>query len=289
MSSQSLTNLDDLVRGCAPHPDWRLELVLPEIGGGKLGQQHLSVIETSPNSTALRISGLDQNTFEQLIERYGSRFSGIYFWKCPRLVDLTPLEALSNLRFAAFFWNQRTTRLWDFSRTPNLRGLFLKDFTRLHDLSDLRAATSLEELEIGGMVWRTAVFHSLEPLESLGQLKTLRFDAKHIRDGRIEPLAQLRNLKSLEFPANQFTTRQVAWLRAHMPDSLSARSLEPVWSFMDRPIGQGDKQKDVLVVGKGKPWLNSKRHAKRIERYVDEFWTMVKEFRQNPELLPDEA
>src|SRR5215510_13127129 len=94
LSSQSLTNLDDLVRGCAPHPDWRLELVLPEIGGGKLTQQHLSVIETSPNSTALRISGLDQNTFEQLIERYG-RFSGIYFWKCPRLVDLTPLEALS--------------------------------------------------------------------------------------------------------------------------------------------------------------------------------------------------
>src|SRR5262249_27873884 len=152
-----------------------------------------------------------QSTFEQLIERYGSRFSGIYFWKCPRIVDLTPLEALSNLRFAAFFWNQRTTRLWNFSRTPKLRGLFLKDFTRLHDLSDLRAASSLDELEIGCMIWRTAVFHSLKPFQSLLQLKALCFDAKLIEDGRIEPLAQLQNLQSLAFPANQFTTRQVAW------------------------------------------------------------------------------
>lgn len=265
-----------------------LELILPEIGGGKLAPKDLSAIEASPDATALRISGLEQNTFKQLIECYGSQFSALYFWKCPRIVDLTPLEDLSNLRLAAFFWNQRTTRLWDFSRTPNLRGLFLKDFTRLHDLSDLSAATSLNELEFGDMIWRTSVFQSLKPLESLGQLKALCFDAKQIEDGRIEPLASLQHLKSLQFPANQFTTRQVAWLRAHMPDSLSTRSLEPVWSFMDRPIGKGDRQRDMLVVGKRKPWLNSKRDARRIERYVDEFWRMVEQFRQNPELLPDD-
>jgi len=74
-----------------------------------------------------------------------------------------------------------------------------------------------------------------------------------------------------------------------MPDALSTRSLEPVWSFMDRPIGQGDQQRDVLVVGKRQPWLNSKRDDKRIERYVDEFWWVVEQFRQNPELLPDET
>ena len=96
MSSRSPTNLDDLVRMHASNPDWMLELVLPEIGGGKLAPRDLSAIEASPDSTGLKISGLEQNTFEQLIGRYGSQFSAVYFWKCPRIVDLTALEQLSN-------------------------------------------------------------------------------------------------------------------------------------------------------------------------------------------------
>jgi hypothetical protein len=130
------------------------------------------------------------------------------------------------------------------------------------------------------------VIASLDPLECLPQLKKLRFDAKKIEDGRVEPLAKLQQLAGLWLSSKQFSTRQFAWLRAHMPDSLHSDSLEPVW-HPSKPIGDGEFPRDTLVVGKGKPWLNSVRDARRIERYVNEFRSMVEGFRRHPEMGPD--
>jgi hypothetical protein len=92
-------------------PPWLLNLVLPEIGGGRLDLSHLAVIGENPGARALRIRGLDQAAFERLVAGYGRQFSGIEFWKCPRIEDLSPLEDLPDLQLVAFYWNQRTTRL----------------------------------------------------------------------------------------------------------------------------------------------------------------------------------
>jgi len=37
-----------------------------------------------------------------------------------------------------------------------------------------------------------------------------------------------------------------------------------------------------MILGKGKPFLNSSRDAQRIKRYVDEFERLVDLFRKNP-------
>jgi hypothetical protein len=81
-----------------------------------------------------------------------------------------------------------------------------------------------------------------------------------------------------------FTTRQVAWLRARLPDSLQSESLAPTMQF--RPTLEED-DKDVLLVGKRKPFLNSVRDAARIRKHVDGFWATVEEFRRDPALKPD--
>ncbi|MGD0018807.1 MAG: hypothetical protein ABSD62_06090 [Candidatus Limnocylindrales bacterium] len=282
-SPSSLAELWPLAGGSRP---WLVDLVQAEVGGGRISRVGLEAIDKRPDATGLNVSGLDQAAFETLITTYGGQFSGIYFWKCPRIEDLGPLEDLPNLRHVGFFWNQRTSRLWDLSRNPLLRGIRFEDFTRLHDLEDLRRASSIEELRFGSAVWTKSVIASLSPLESLPQLRSLSFDAKTIEDGRIQPLAELQQLQSLRFPSNQFTTRQVAWLRARLPDPLQSTSLEPIWGFKE-PIGEGEYPRDTLVVGKRKPWLNSTRDAEKIERYVDEFWKMVEEFRQYPERQPD--
>ncbi len=287
MSSGPTSNLAGLLREYRIPRPWRVELVLPEIGGGRLSLDSLSAIEKKPRATQLTISGLDQDTFESLVVKYGSQFLGIHFWKCPRIADLSALEQLPGLTHVAFYWNQRATRLWDLSRNPNLRGLQFEDFSKLHDLSDLASAASLEELRFGNAVWAKSVFESLGPLQSLESLRSLSFDAKRIEDGLIQPLAKLQHLESLAFPSSQFTTAQVAWLRARLPSSLKSRSLEPLWTFRDSPLRDGGTKKDVLIVGRGKPWLSSKPDAKRIERYEAEFWRMVDEFREDPELQPD--
>lgn len=265
---------------------WLMTLVQRETGGGRLTASDLDTVDVPQAATALRVSGLDQTSFEALISRWGTRFSAIQFWKCPRVADLSPLEDLPQLRLASFYWNQRATRLWDLRRTPLLTGLHLYDFTRLHDLSDLIVAASLVELEIGDAVWDTSVFDSLEPLSALTSLRSLTLGAKKITDGRIEPLAALQHLTSLEFSAKQFTTEQVAWLRAHLPASLQSEALEPLRRF-SHPLQGLSKPVDALLVGKRKPFLNSVDDHARIAAHIERFEAMVAQFRANPSLPPE--
>jgi hypothetical protein len=201
------------------------QLISAEAGGGRLREAELDVIARQPDATALVISGLDQETFEYLITRYGAQFLAIEFWKCPRIADLSPLEELPGLRLARFYWNQRATRLWTLARNPGLTGPSFEDFTRLHDLSDLQAGRSLQELAFGDALHSTSVFESLEPLAGLDGLQSLDFNAKRIDDGRVEPIGELTGLTSLRFPTNLFTTRQVAWLRARLPESVKSDAL----------------------------------------------------------------
>ena len=266
--------------------EWLVNLVLPAIGGGRFKPTDFARIDQRPGASALRISGLDQETFEALISSHGSQFSAIQFWKCPRVTDLTPLESLPNLRLVSFYWNQRATRLWDMAKTPELVGLHFDDFTRLHDLAELAAGESLVELEFGDAIWDTSVFESLNPLARLQRLRHLKLSAKRINDGRIEPLAALQGLQSLSFLPKQFTTAQVAWLRARLPDSLQSEALEPVRQ-LSHPMTVDGKDRDTLLVGKRKPLLSSVQDAARIRKHIDQFNQMVADFRADPSRLAD--
>jgi hypothetical protein len=275
------SRLIDLRSHIGPRP-WMLTLVRPEIGGGKATAKDLEPIAERPDATAVRISGLDQGTFEHFVSTYGRQFTGIHFWKCPRISDLSPLQDLPQLTHVAYYWNQRTTRLWDLSATPNLRGLHFENFARLNVLDDLAAGSSLEELGFGNAVWVTSIYETLDPLAGLGRLGHLNFSAKRILDGRIQPLASLTKLESLSFPTNLFTTEQCAWLRARLPDSATGHVLEPLMK-LDKPLGG----KDSLVIGKRKPWLNSATDRGRIAGYEAAFWQLVEEFRVSPSKEPE--
>ena len=284
---QGAITLGDLHGAPKSGAPWLLDLVQPEIGGGRIDASALSALEARPDATALRISGLDQGTFETLVSGHADRFSALYFWKCPRIQDWSPLESLPGLRLVSVFWNQRATRLWDVARTPRLAGLHLYDFTRLHDLGDLAGASSLVELEFGDAVWDSLVVRSLEPLAALPGLKALSLSAKRIEDGRVEPLGGLDQLQSLSFPAKQFTMQQVAWLRARLPESLVSEALEP-YRRLRTPVTLNGKERDVLLVGRRKPFLSSVVDAERIRRHVAEFDRLVSQFRADPRALPDE-
>lgn len=287
MPSHAASSLADLTSVSDRRPSWYLDLLPPESGDGRLRVAELDAISASRRATALRVSGLDQEGFEALVSRFGVQFSGLYFWKCPRISDLAPLEDLPNLTHVAFYWNQRATRLWDFSKTPNLRGLQFDDFSRLRDVGDLATAGSLEELSFGDAVWVKAVVASLAPLERLEELRALSFFVRRIEDGRIQPLAMLRQLEQLDCPTNLFTTEQLAWLRARLPDATQGRVLAPILRLQEPlPTAEGSAPKDVLVIGKRKPFLSSNSDATRVQRYLDDFWALVERFRENPDLEP---
>ena len=267
------------------YPPWMVS-ISPEVHDGHLDESGLEVIGERPDATALRVSGLDQAGFERLAARYGAQFLAIEVEHCPLIADLSPLEDLPGLRLVTVFRNQRATRLWNLSRTPCLTGLQFTGFSRLHDLRDLQAGASLLELRFGDVTWPSAVFESLDPLAALTGLRSLKFDAKRIDDGRIEPLGKLTGLQALTFPANMFTTRQVAWLRARLPASVESEMLAPVIRYEPSPDDHGDTR-DALLVGKRKPFLNSVTHAGRIKKHAGEFWQMVSDFQRDPALSPD--
>ena len=121
-------------------------------------------------------------------------------------------------------------------------------------------------------------------------MKRLSFNARRINDCRIQPLASLPQLDWLAFPPNLFTTSQVAWLRARLPESVQSNvvgplfRLGPVKNVVDGTVTELDK--NVLVVGKRKPALSSRRDDARIHRYVEEFERLVQRFRDDPVAQP---
>jgi hypothetical protein len=278
-------DLLELQRAGETRPPWFVDLVQREVGGGKLTASQFSAIDENPRATALRVSGLDQPTFERLISDHGTRFQAIEFWKCPRLEDLTPLEDLPALRIVSFYWNQRSPRLWNLARTPNLTALSFQDFTRLHQLDELRAGESLEEVAFGDAVWAKSTFETLEPLSSLTGLRSLSIHPRRIDDGRVQPLGALTDLEKLSIPFNLFTTEQIAWLRARLPKTVESTTLAAVLQ-LKKPLPLDDKSRDVLLIGKRKPFLNSKLDADRISRHVRSFEDMVNRFRDDPSREP---
>jgi hypothetical protein len=287
MSVTSCSSLVELCEVRTGEASWHVNLVQPVITGGKISAAAFAQIDERPEATALTISGLDQKTFELLVQRYGQRFLGLHLWKCPRIADFAPLEDLPNLTHFACYWNQRSTRLWSFARTPRLAGLSFRDFRRLAQLTDLCAAKSLRELEFGDAEFKKARFESLAPLASLQQLETLDFDALAIEDGRVQPLAKLSQLRSLELSLTLFTTRQMAWLRARLPDSVKSQSLVALWNLEGDSLGEGSRRRDVLLVGRGGRSLSSARDGARIQKHQQDFSAMVAAFRADPGAEPE--
>lgn len=266
---------------------WHVMLVQNAIGGGDTSVESLLArLQAQPLATALTVSGLGQAALEALC-RNGSQLTAIHFWKCPRLQDLSPLQDMPQLQYIAFYWNQRATRLWDLTRTPALRGLCFNDFTRLQRLDDLAHATMLAELNFGNATEARFQPETLQPLTALRQLRSLHFNAKSIRVGRIQPLGELVGLTEFDTPSRLFTTEQLAWLRARLPQ-VKSEALEPFYR-LHRPLHLKGKNCDVLVNGKGKPLLSAANDASRLARYADEFAAMVRRFAEDPSQEPKAA
>jgi hypothetical protein len=197
------------------------------------------------------------------------------------------MEALDQVEYLVYFWNQLAEHLWDFSKTKALKGFCYDDFTRMHDISEVAEAPALKELQFGNRVWSKYILNTLGPLRECTALKSLAFSAKKIVDGKIEPLADLKQLEQLSFSSSLFSTEQVAWLKAHLPDTVLSKVLAAYWT-MDTPLKINGKDKDTVIIGKRKPVLSSVEDQARISRYVEQFDEMHQWFLGNPKALPDD-
>lgn len=256
--------------------DQCVALLQADISGGRITKNDIDSLKDC-KATEIWLSGLTQDTFEYFIENYGQQFKIINFWKCPLIADFKMLETLVNIEYVLFFWNQRVTHLWDLSKNPKLKGLSFDDFTRMHTLAEIPLAPNLEELYFGDKIWTKYIVDSLTPLARAKKLKKLIFSAKKINDNDITPLAKIVNLEIVEFTSNLFSTEQVAWLTANT-GNITSSVLAP-YKKLKYPLKTAEKIKDILVIGKRKPFLNSQEDRLRLEKYKKEFNELVNIYR----------
>lgn len=252
-----------------------IRLVEKDMNGGKITKETIDKISLF-ESDSLQISGLRQDTFEYLIQQFGHRFRKIDFWKCPRIEDLSPLESLADIESISYYWNQKSVRFWNFGKNNKLKSFIFNDFTKVSDLYDLATSETLEHISFGNSASGNTGIVSLEPIGAISSLKELSFNPKKIQDNRVSPIIKLHNLKSLNFSNHIFTTEKVAWLTAHLPENIDSERLRPYVS-----LNGLISNCDILVVGKGKPFLNSIRDSKRLQKYISNFEALVDYYRSN--------
>lgn len=189
-----------------------------------------------------------------------------------RCTDLSAIGGMTSLEKLDLEWNTKIEQLWDMQRLKSLKKLRISDFSKLHDVSSIAHMSLLEDLELSGGMWNRLTLDSVKPLSGLLKLKKLDLGNVAIKDpASIAPLETLVALEELNM-AMRFPTEEIARLSVKLANT----SCE--WFAPYVKIQLGD-DKDIMIVGKGKPRLSSKKDAARIEKYAYEFEALQEKYR----------
>ncbi len=251
----------------------------PDIAGGRIKISDIDRLAAHPEIKSVTISGLNQETFEYFIGRYGRQLRFIEFQKNKDVADWSLLGSLPELEGVYWFDNRKITRLWDMRENYALKVLVLEDFSKLHDLSGVEKAPALEWFHFGDAIWKTSEVESLRPFIGT-KIKYLGFSGKKIRDGDFSFIPDLSCLEVFDFPTNYFTTEEVAWLVAKCP-WLTGSALKPYVDFMF--WNEETRKSDIpaaIIVGKRKPTLVVQGNEKRIANYVAKFNALVEQYKK---------
>jgi hypothetical protein len=188
-----------------------------------------------------------------------------------RVEDLSVISSLTNIEVLGLEWNTKTKSLWDLSKNTCLKSLSIKDFSKLIDINPLQNNKSLEILDLSGGQSNSLKLNSLEPLRFLSNLKYLGLSNINVLDESLEPISNIKGLQELEV-SNQFSTEEFARLSVNLPNTKCSH-FQP-YIYLMSPIDD----KDVMIVGKRKPFLNSIVDVKKLQKYEEQFKEVQRDF-----------
>jgi hypothetical protein len=214
------------------------------------------------NLQKLWIYTVNQSQFDTILRLVSPKMLHIYEM---RVEDLSNLECLKELVVLALEWNTKAHKLWNISKNQNLKSLSIKDFSKLNDIERLEQATRMELLDLSGSDSTSLKLKNLGSLKQLINLKFLGLSNIKVEDESLQPITELKELRDLLI-SNQFPTEEYAKLSVALPNTKSDKFEAYVHIS---PIGD----KDIMVVGKRKPLLNSnsKSDVKRLQKYQEQF------------------
>ncbi len=240
-----------------------------DIGGGIITKEEIDELDNYPQLTRISVAGLHQDTFDYFVEKYGKRFTGIYFFKNKMVADLSALETLTDIEVLGYFLNQRATKLWDMSKNKSLCMLNIDDFSRLDNLHGIEKAPELQCIKFGNKIWATSKINIVPDL-SQSKLEYVSFNASLPYEETYKFL-QIPNLKELDFRSNLYKTEFLAWVCANYPE-IEGFCLRPYRIFQDNTGFICGKRKPSFYMedpkGKKKAENAEKRFEKMKENYV---------------------
>lgn len=229
----------------------------------RINENNIDELGDHPQCKVVNLVGLKQKAFDYFIKNYGAQCELISIDHCNNISDLSPLGKLANLKYIKINWNNKSDHLWDLSNNKTLIGIECIDFKKIHDLNEILSAPSLEAFKLH----QVDKLNSLRPLTKT-KIRHLEITFSKLEDEDIEPLTQISSLEYLSFGTVTFTTEQVAWLKANLPD---------VKSDVLAPYIELNKD-TVLIIGKRKPMLKKEKDQERIKKYISKFEDLISSY-----------
>lgn len=234
------------------------------------GKVHrIADIDTCLEGTAAYVVTINDKLMPKLCQSV--RTQSIYFMEM-RVKDLSPLAQLEGLSHLAIHWNTKAHDLAFLEHLTSLETLILDDTPKLNDLTPIGHLRQLSALAFSGGIWNKNRAGTLAPVGTLQHLRELELINVRIDAGGLRPLADCQSLRSLAV-SNQFATEDYAYLSVRLPN-VQCEHFAPYISLGRNAING----KDVMVVGKRKPFLHSDTDAKRLSGYVAKFRELQRQF-----------
>ena len=254
--------------GLEPVPRWAEQDKPVIIADGEAFR--LKELRSAIRADRARVVGLRPADLERFGALLQTRALALYDMQ---VEDLSPLRHLEGLEWLSLTWNTKVISLEPLAGLRSLTRLSISDTPKVRDLEPIGALTHLVALNYSGGIWNRATAETLEPLTRLEALEELVLTNIKVLEGGLRPLARCTGLRALEL-SNQFETAEYAYLSVALPDAV-CRHFAPYV-----PLEVDGMRADVMVVGRRKPFLDSKRDSDRLARYVAEFERLQAGFRR---------
>lgn len=189
-----------------------------------------------------------------------------------RVSDVGPLELIDGLKELAIHWNTKLVDISPIGKLTELELLLLDDTKKVNELAPLGNLKNLIAFEYSGGMWSKNTAKTLKPISGLEKLEDLILTNLKIEEDGLLPIASLKKLKHLRV-SNQFETSDYAFLSVKLPTV----ECDNLCSYTR--LSQALSGNDVMVTGRRKPFLNYKKDAVRLQKYVDRFEVMQKKFK----------
>ncbi len=219
----------------------------------------------------LEICGMNQESFEYFIEKYGAEYRYLSFFKCQLISDFSPLGKLKHLEHVELYWNIRADRLWDMSENENLKSVRIRDAKRMtQDLNLFKTSPTIKYISICGSMFNNTPLPSFDCFAEIKTLKKLFLYSIKPQDPSISFLDTLPSLEEFNFDAGMLTTEEIAKIVAYYPHLRGSALC--AYNKCDAIMN------DVRVCGFRKPSLDLPKDKKRLDKYIAEFDALVEKY-----------